>query len=134
MQQPDALFQGSRDRGSPMRIRRACETRPSRNLSAIASRRYTLVPATQLCPLAPKFPAITRPAATDRSICLADSPPLQRAEIEEQSITGALLQAATAEQVTELPLLALPLERSPDLDVKGFDLRKKLSLQVLYPL
>src|SRR5262245_48726047 len=45
---------------------------------------------------------------------LADSPPLQRAEIEELSITGALLQAATTEQATELPLLALPLERSLD--------------------
>ena len=45
---------------------------------------------------------------------LAASPPLQRAQIEELSINGALLQAATAEQTTELPLLTLPLERSLD--------------------
>jgi class 3 adenylate cyclase/PAS domain-containing protein len=45
---------------------------------------------------------------------LAASPPLQRAQIEELSITGALLQAATAEHLTELPLLAIPLERSLD--------------------
>src|SRR5262249_31329405 len=45
---------------------------------------------------------------------LAASPPLQRAQIEELSITGALLQAATAERATELPLLTLPVERSLD--------------------
>jgi hypothetical protein len=45
---------------------------------------------------------------------LAAAPPLQRAQIEELSITGTLLQAATAERPTELPLLALPVERSLD--------------------
>ncbi|HXV23458.1 MAG TPA: adenylate/guanylate cyclase domain-containing protein [Alphaproteobacteria bacterium] len=45
---------------------------------------------------------------------LAASPPFQRAQIEELSINGALLQAATAEHPTDLPLLALPLERSLD--------------------
>ena len=45
---------------------------------------------------------------------LAVSPPLQQAQIEELSINGTLLQAATAEDPTDLPLLALPLERSLD--------------------
>ena len=35
---------------------------------------------------------------------LAASPPLQQAQIEELSITGALLQAATVDDATELPL------------------------------
>jgi class 3 adenylate cyclase len=45
---------------------------------------------------------------------LAASPPLQRTQMEELSINGALLQAATAEHPTDLPLLALPVERSLD--------------------
>jgi len=45
---------------------------------------------------------------------LAVSPPLQQAQIEELSINGTLLQAATAEDPTDLPLLALPLDRSLD--------------------
>jgi hypothetical protein len=43
---------------------------------------------------------------------VAASPPLQRTQMEELSINGALLQAATAEHPTDLPLLALPIERS----------------------
>jgi adenylate cyclase len=49
---------------------------------------------------------------------LAASPPLQQAQVEELSINGALLQAATAEHVSDLPVLALPIERSLDALVK----------------
>jgi adenylate cyclase len=63
---------------------------------------------------------------------LAASPPLQRAQIEELSITGALLQATTAERATELPLLALPLERSLDALAKlAQDLEPKLRSALL---
>jgi HAMP domain-containing protein len=45
---------------------------------------------------------------------VASSPPLQRAQIEELMINNALLQAATAERPTDLPVLVIPLERSLD--------------------
>ena len=45
---------------------------------------------------------------------VASSPPLQRTQIEELMINSALLQAATAEHLTDLPVLTIPLERSLD--------------------
>jgi adenylate cyclase len=63
---------------------------------------------------------------------LAASPPLQQAQIEELSINGVLLQAATAEDPTDLPLLALPLERSLDALAKlAQDLEPNLSSSLL---
>jgi len=45
---------------------------------------------------------------------LASSPPLQRAQIEELNIYNALLRAATAEHLTDLPVLTIPLDHSLD--------------------
>jgi class 3 adenylate cyclase len=63
----------------------------------------------------PSLNAEQRSALIERLVgSLAASPPLQRAQIEELSVNSALLRAATAEQLTDLPVLALPINRSLD--------------------
>jgi len=81
----------------------------------------------------PSLSAEQRSALIARLVdSLAASPPLQRAQIEELGINSALLRAATAEHLTDLPVLALPIDRSLDALAKlAQDLDPKLKSSLL---